>query len=546
MATQSLMPTVDPNNVGNPPGQGPLRAGGESPAGGVAPTDKSNRPDTKSPEYQDQEAELKLCRDLGRGQRAVKEAGQTYLPGAPAERPDDYASRLKRSVFFNAFKQARTGLAGLVFKKDPKLGVDVPEVIAGDREAGGKGGHWENIDLAGTHGDVFLKQSMEDMLEAGHAAILVEFPDTAKLGQLRLDQSQRLRPYWVPIRKDDILSWRTTNIEGRTVLTQVVIQTEVAESVGAFGKQLVRKYLVIQRDPDWNERTDVERTQAVAPVTWQLLYIDKAGVVQSAGNGQYVGQDEIPLAELVTSGHQSMFCSVPPLVDLAYLNVAHYQMWSDYATSIHKTCVPILTISGVQLKKDKEGQPINDVVAGPNTVLVLENPQAKASYTAHDGQSLEQVKAALDDLKSDMGVIGLQMLAPQKRTAETAEAKRIDNATMESALATTARGLQDGGERALGFHAKYLRLSDGGSLIINRDFEGLLMEAPVMMAYAQLRSVGFPPRVILKALKAGGRIPEDEDLVKLEAEMEANYVAEQQRKQLEAEENAERIASGGE
>jgi hypothetical protein len=143
---------------------------------------------------------------------------------------------------------------------------------------------------------------------------------------------------------------------------------------------------------------------------------------------------------------------------------------------------------------------------------------------SHDGAALGSTKIALDDLKSEMGTLGLAMLSPQKRMAETAEAKRLDKSTSDSSLSVAARGLQDAVERALGFHARYLGLSEpgaGGSIEINRDFEGLLMDAPVMSAYAQLVNAGFPERVVLEALQRGGRIAEDADLEELEMEMAA-------------------------
>jgi len=138
-------------------------------------------------------------------------------------------------------------------------------------------------------------------------------------------------------------------------------------------------------------------------------------------------------------------------------------------------------------------------------------------------------------------VMGLAMLAPQKRAAETAEAKRMDKATQDSSLGVVARGVQDAAETALQFHARYLGLDDGGSITVNRDFEGLLMEAPVMQAYAALRREGFPARMILASLQAGGRIPDDEDLEALEMEMEAGRLAEIEQSRMDAEAMADDI-----
>jgi hypothetical protein len=479
-------------------------------------------PSTLSPRAQAQRQSLRMVRDLWGGNETVKAAGTEYLPQAPGEGGTNYAERLARSVFFNVFRQTVVGLVGLIFRKDPVLGDDVPPQIVED---------WENIDLAGTHADVFLKELETDAIAAGHAAILVDFPVVPEGSTAAAEVG--LRPYWVPIRKEQILSWRTGNLNGVTVLTQAVIQLDGWADVGEFGEALHTEYLVINRDPE----TD-------GPITWRTLVVGEDKSVHESGSGSYKNQIEIPLAEVVTSGRVSMFVSQPPLIDLAFLNIAHYQMWSDYATGVHMTNVPVWVMTGVD-GKDDDGNDV-EVVIGTNTSFLIPDPAGGAGWEAHDGQALGSTKTALDDLKSDMGALGLAMLSPQKRAAETAEAKRLDKSTSDSTLGATARGLQDAVEVALGFHAKYLGLPNGGgSVQINRDFEGLMMDAPVMQAYAALRRVGFPGRLVLKSLQAGGRIPEDEDLEALEAEMEANHAAEAEAERMEAEERGRQLAQGG-
>lgn len=495
MVNPTIIPDIDPTDYGNEPGKGPLRAGGKS---GDLPATANNRPDTRSKAAQAQVPAMEVCRHLYAGGQAVTDEGQRYLPKAPGESSSDYLIRLRRSVFHNFYRQTVNGLVGLIYAKDPVLGEDMPGAI---RE------HWENIDLRGTHGDVFCREITEDAMVAGHAAILVEFPTTD--GTLTRAEEQAIRPYWVPIQKEQIMSWRTGALDGAVVLTQVVIEMTKLVADGMFGEKAKNEYLVIQRNisaPD-------------EPPTWQMMEVTKDNRVVVTNRGTYTNQTDIPLAEVPTSGSYDRFESHPPLFDLAMLNVAHYQMWSDYATSIHKTCVPVLVLFGVTLPQGES------VVVGPNTVLTFENPDADAKYVSHSGQQLDSVKGALDDLKADIGTMGLAMLSPQKRTAETAEAKRIDKSQSDSALAATARAVQDAVEQALTFHARYMRIDSGGSVAINRDFEGLVLEAPVMQAYAALVNAGFPRRVVLRALQDGGRIPDDEDIDALELEMEANAMA---------------------
>jgi hypothetical protein len=118
------------------------------------------------------------------------------------------------------------------------------------------------------------------------------------------------------------------------------------------------------------------------------------------------------------------------------------------------------------------------------------------------------------------------MLAPQKRTAETAQAKRIDKSAADSKLAVTARGLQDAVEKAMQFHANYLRLPDGGSIEINREFDDMSMQADMMTAWATLAtSLNLPPRVVLEALQDGQRLSPDENIDELVQEMDAAKAA---------------------
>ena len=484
---------ADPQDAGNKPGDGPLRPGGQ---GASTATAEKDRPDTLSSAAKRQQGALSIVRDLWGGTDAVRARTTTYLPKAPGEDTRVYANRLARSVFHNFFRRNVEGLTGLVFRKDPVLSDDVPQQIRD---------HWENIDMAGTHGDVFARQQLQDALAAGHNAILVEFPKTDGKQTAADEDKGPIRPYWVPIHKDNLLSWRTTVEDGATKLTQLVVKEVTTVPDGDFGESEQTRYRVFYRD--------------AGVVGFRLLEVTKERTVVEHAAGTYPTQNEIPVAEVVTSGHVGLFESDPPLISLAHLNIAHYQQWSDYADTLHKI-VPFLFTAGVVLETET-GEPL---VVGPNSSIASPDPNAKAEYVAHSGGGISDQKESLEELKADMGALGLSMI--QKRVGEKVEAKRMDREVTDSALAVTARGLQDAVERCFGFHARYLKLPDGGSIQVNRDYEALLMEAPVMQAFAQLVKVGFPEMAVLKALQKGGRIAEDEDLEALALEWMVGAVAE--------------------
>jgi hypothetical protein len=273
-----------------------------------------------------------------------------------------------------------TGLAGFIFREPPELDEDVPVEIRGeeseDETSEGRAGLWENIDNAGTHGDVFLRDIAVDAMIAGHAAILVEYPRTDGKQTLKDEKSGNIRPYWVPIRKDNILSWRTDLVAGRLTLTQLVVKECVVVQKGMFGEATEDRYRTFYNNG--------------GTVGWELYRITDNKELVREDAGTYPTQDEIPVAEITTSGKQGLFESEPPFLDLAYLNLAHYRQWSDYDTSIYKTCVPIFFTAGV-LTTDEAGNPL---VIGPNMAISSSDPAAKAEYVSHGGEALAPTTAA--------------------------------------------------------------------------------------------------------------------------------------------------------
>lgn len=520
--TATSAPYIDPLNVGNKPGDGPLRDGGQSvPAIPLGPQAEDNLPSTWSKGAAAQRQALEIMRDWTSGPDRIRDRGEAYLPKDPGEQQPAYLNRLQRSAAFMVTGETVLGLTGFVFAKDPVLGADVPPVIVEQ---------WENIDNAGTHGDVFAREQFQDSLTAGHNGILVEFPQTDGK-QTAADEQSAIRPYWVPILKDNIVSWRTAVINGKTVLTQIVFRECTKVSVGSFGEKEQTNYRVLYRD------------DITAEIRGKLLHVAENKTVAQIGDGwSYPTQNEIPFSEIITSGRKSFLESKPPLLDLAFLNIEHYQVRSDRGVSIHKTCAPIWVETGIDAEQDTEpGAKPAAIVLGPNSARRFTNPNAKAGYESHDGAAIGEVTGVIEELKSDMASLGLAMLAPQKRAAETAEAKRLDKAASDSKLGTAARGLQDGIERALYFHARYLKLPSGGSISINRDFDSNVMDAATMTAWADLaEKLGIPVRVVLDALKKGGRLDKsEEELDGLAADIEANQAAKADQQRIEAQAQAD-------
>jgi hypothetical protein len=367
----------------------------------------------------------------------------------------------------------------MVFRRDPEY-ENVPSALESDME---------DIDLAGTHADVFLRDLFADALEVGHAFILVDAPKAdGPAPNAAAEALLGLRPYWVHVKKDDCLSWRTVRESGAVVVEQVVIRETVQEADGEFGDRSVVRYKVYHR---------------ADPVTWEVWEERDKGEPEQKSQGIIANVSEIPLVP-VYGDRSGIFESNPPLLDLAHLNVAHYQVQSDHLTALHKASVPIPVLVGVDTK--------SQMPVGPNVGVKL--PEGgDFKYAETTGAALNATRQQLVDFEKQMAIQGMGMLMSETRAAETAEAKRIDKSEQDSALTVAARSLQDATEEALSFHAQMRGLGDdGGSVAVNRDFERLSLDAQQVQAYAGLVAAGqLSLETLWRILAEGGVLPDEFD-----------------------------------
>ena len=448
-----------------------------------APEEK-NRPSYLSPAYRAMHPELQIVRDVDGGYLRMREKATLYLPQHPRERNDDYQIRLKRPVFFNGFTRTHIGLTGMVFRIEPTLAEDVPKPIME---------LWENIDNQGTHGNVFLKGVFDDGIVTGHGAILVDVPtvDNPKAIRTKADELKAgVRPYWLYVPKDDILNIRTTIENGQIKLTLAVIREIVEEIDGSFGTEQFLQYRVLRRE---NGKVTFELWRNIEGR--EIIY-QPARVITNV--------TEIPLIPFYT-GKTGFFSSRPPLIDLAHANILHYQTSSDMHHAAHIANVPLLFTKGFAP---------GSIETGPNSALCVPQggPDIDAKWLETTGAGIGLTRQILQDIEAHMAVLGLNMLVRETRAAETAEAKRLDKSEQDSALASAARSLQDAAEQALIFTAQFMRLPQGGSISVNRDF---LLEPMTPQLMAEYRNMVAANQLSLDTmwaiLEENGALPDDFD-----------------------------------
>lgn len=442
-------------------------------------TDQFNSPDYKCKAYLSMMEDVALMRTVLGGTKALREARTIYLPQQPREKPAEYEARLKRSVQFNATKKTSTALVGMVYKENPKLKESVPDLIKK---------HWENIDLAGSHGDVFTKRVFESAINDGHSFILVDMAKPVAGNATRADEMGR-RPYWLHYTKDQAINWLSDRINGEEVLTQITFRECACVRVGKYGqKEVIRERTIYL--PVLDDGLDANGIQVRTPVygtmEWELQQEDPDAPDGSKFRVVDSGKTKLPrIPYAVIYGKQTGFLtSEPLLLDLAYLNIDWWQQNSDYRTQLNK-CVPILVRIG--LPEELRDKP--EFVIGPGTLVDLpaskkdENPP-DLKYVAHDGTPLSATEKALLNTEQRMAMAGLSILAQRTNSDLTATEVKGNTVERTSELATAARSNRDGIETALGFHAQYLNLADqmgdGGAIESGVADDTLVLDAQTL------------------------------------------------------------------
>lgn len=385
-----------------------------------------------------------LPRTLMGGTRAMRKAGESYLPKEPAETPEAYQIRLKRSTLFNAFAKTVSDMTGKVFDKPVLLRDNVPAEIQT---------YAEDIDLTGRHLNVFARDVFYDTLQTGVGYIFVDMPTAVKRedgAPATVADEAKLRPYLVYIPMERLVGWLSSTINGAETLTQIRISECVSVPDGEFAEK------------------EVEQIRVIEIGKWRTFRKSETAVGDTVKVGEWVMYKEgtntldvIPLVPVYTN-RTGFMVGEPPLEKLADLNVAHWQSQSDQKNILHVARVPILFWAG---KTDDE-----KVVVGAQSLMFSQNPDAKLTYVEHTGKAIEAGDKDLENLENQMQAMGLQLLVSTPGQSATGEVR--DDAKETAPLAMMARSLGDAIEHAFGLIAKWrgLGADKGGEVEVNTDF----------------------------------------------------------------------------
>lgn len=398
----------------------------------------------------------------------------TYLPQEPREDEDAYKSRVHRSVLSPYTVRLVENAAGLVLRR--------PIKIEGDP-------YWQqfsnNVDGLGSSINEYARTALVSALTYGHSGILVDFPPDPGVQNLAEERALGRRPYFNNIHAYQIWGWRQESTLPGSPLTQIRLHQWTTVPEGDYGEERV------------------EQVRVIRPNSYELFQRSN-GVSDSGLTATQVGTlplGEIPFVPIYTN-RTGMLTSTPPLIDVANLNITHYQRQADLIHALHIAAMPILVLEGWD-ESDSAG-------VGVNYALAMQ-PGNKAYYVGADASSFAAQMAELAALESQMSALGITKLLGQKFVAESADAKRIDQAQANSVLAIIAMELESTLQQAYGLAAKYLGV-EPPRIILEKDFDFYrLLGQDIAVLGDATRDGLLTPDAYLKILRQGEILPDTVD-----------------------------------
>jgi len=405
------------------------------------------------PDYDANLVAWQRARDVVAGEDAVKAAGVKYLPRLDSQTDDEYLAYKTRASFFNATSRIADGYVGRIFRRDPTF--KLPDASAGIGRA--LDAFVADADLLCTPLTAYAKNVAHEVVTVGRAGSLVDWEDILEK-----------RAYAVMYEAEQIINWHTERVNGRNVLTLVVLKEhgsakqQTAPNAEAladdhrddFRPEHVEQIRVLKLVPGASRTGNQDGANGVTrPAEWQyeveiwqqVLADGHQAKSKRGKKGWNIVETRtplrlgkpLPLIPFVFHGPKHSLPKVDklPLADVIAVNLDHYRLNADYKHGLHFTALPTAWVSGF----DKT----SNLRIGSSTAWFAEAPGATAGFLEFTGQGLTTFERAMAQDEQLMAVLGSRMLEEQKRVGETAASIELRQSGENSVLSSVSLSISD-------------------------------------------------------------------------------------------------------
>jgi len=420
-------------------------------------------------------------RDCMLGEQEVRSKGKTYLKPMADMDEEEYARYLDSAVFFNMVGRTVNALVGTVFQRDPKV-KNIPASLAGEP--------FKKITYNGVTFTSFLTLVVEGIISMGRYGVHLDRDSTGGTPYLRGYESE------------NIIDWTRAWVNGRYVLTQVVLREFVEINTRTIGE--IRKYKIIYRvlsldmgdqylitTPSNNNATLSEMSFSLGtgggplsvgqpeskpgndmngfPVGGGAVPAVQASPMYGVDNSKPVYREYIyevnninaalntvtPVVVTPTNRGQTLdFIPImlfgakdnspdldrPPMADIAKLNLAHYRTYAHLEHGRYYTAMPIYYVQVLPHAEKAE------YTLGPSRVWEVAQGE-KPGILEFNGQGLKTLEVSLAQKEEQIALLGGRLAGSgtgSRNISESDSQATIKEANERALLLKVINNTEDG------------------------------------------------------------------------------------------------------
>jgi hypothetical protein len=350
-------------------------------------------------------AKWDLLHDLLGGTQAMRVAGIKWLPKEQDELELNYAARLARSVLFGAYSDTIEKLAAKPLSEPITIQGEpsdrIKQIVT-------------DVDGSGYSLQQFAKDAFRSAAIYGLAHVLVDYPKSAPGVDLGTERQLALQPKFVLVEPPNLIGWEVQ--PGSTPkLSSVRIHETTIIADGAYGQKVVN------------------RIRVYSSSTWELWEQTKDNWIKiEEGPHSYPG---VPLRTCYFL-RRGFMVGDPPLEDLAWLNLAHWQSSSDQRNILRFARAALLFGKGLKRSDVDKG-----ITIGGNLSFLTENDNAELKYVEHSGKAIEAGAADVKQIEERMEVLGMQPMIRQSGDVK-ATGQAINESKVQSEIQAWIHNLE--------------------------------------------------------------------------------------------------------
>lgn len=413
-----------------------------------------------------------LVKDCVAGSKAVKAAGEKYLPkpdptNKSAENDERYKALKKRAMFLNFTARTKQGLIGVMFRKPAELKLPTAAEYVKDNATG-----------SGMSLEQLSKQGVGECLETARGGFFVDYPtvkdSTAGVQSLAASKSRQANILFYDALS--IIDWETQDVDGVQRLAFVNLSEKLSEfSTDDYGRtEICQNRILVMVDGQYHQR----------------IYRDGdpySDSVPTDHNGQAF--DHIPFY-FFGSETNTPDIDKAPLEDLAEVNILHYGNSATVEESGFISSQPTLFFTtDISQGEFARWNPHGVQVGSTSGYSLGKNGAANMVQAAESQLS----RTLMIDKENQMLMIGARIVQKGGEN-ETAEAVRLRHGSDNSILSTVAANVSEALRAAILDVQRFMMpaaLPDETVFWLPQQYFDETMDAQMILAQVQLWQQGI-------------------------------------------------------